>query len=226
MALLMLFAPIAAAESLPSFSGCEPELTNAVPDSYFSDAVFAGDSMMNDIEMFNFFPEANFVCRIGMSPASTGRKQFRQPGSDDLLTLAQAIAQYSPKKIYLLIGSNGLDNITSDVVLRNYGEMLDALTAQIPGAIFYLISPPPTTQETMAAYQGPNVGRYRNFEAGLRQLAEERQMYYIDLYHMIASPAGYLDSHYAASDGYHINRSGNQLLADYIKTHAVTYGAK
>lgn len=230
LALLLAMGGAAAEDSGRLMAFQNPDAPLSVPgaheaegDGYFADAVFIGDSMVDDMEMFDLFPTANYVCRIGMSPLSVGRKQFRVKDSNALETTYEQAARYQPRKLYVLLGSNSLDHKTSDVTLQEYETMADELIAAFPEALIYVISPPPLTKARTAKEVGVSPGRYRNFEAGLRALAEERRFYYIDLYHLIADEEGYMPGRLSAGDGYHLNRTGYTMLADYIRTHTVPY---
>jgi len=185
-------------------------------DDDMADAVFVGDSMVDDLEMLNIFPTANFVCRIGMSPLSVGRRQFRVRGSNELETTYQQIRRYGPKKIYILLGSNSLDNKNSELALVDYRNMLDEFIREFPGVRIFVISPPPMTRERMKKELGIYPRRFMNFEAGLRALCAELALGYIDLYHLVSDEEGYMTMHYAAPDGYHMNINAYQALRELI----------
>ena len=213
-----------AAPRVEGYAEITPPECGPVPDSYFSDAVFLGDSMASNLEMLNLFPEAEFVWKVGMSVNSTRYRQFKVKGESKKDTAIEAVARYSPKKLYILLGSNSLDVVTSQAVIKDYHAMLDSIIEMMPDTVIYVLSPPPMTARAFSKVSGPNPKRYANFEEGLRQIAQERGLYYIDLYHMVADEKGYLRRDMAAGDGYHLNQETSQALADYIKTHAVPYG--
>ena len=205
-----------------------PQAHEPCADSYFSDAVFVGDSMTSSLESLDLFPEAEFIWNIGMSIASTKHHQFKLPGVSKKATAFEAVASHAPKKIFIFLGSNTLDVVKSTAALNDYQAMLDAMIACAPDAILYAISPPPMTpgrfkKETTS---GANPNRYKLFEEGLRQICEARGVYYIDLYHLVTDDNGYMKRECAAGDGYHLNAATSQALADYIRRHTVPYGAE
>lgn len=204
-----------------------PEAHDAAPDSYFSDAVFIGDSIMGDIEALDLFPEAEYVARIGMTVASFRYKQFKVRGTSEQESGYDAVARRNPKKVYILLGANGLDITTSEAILNDYNVMLDRLLPMIPDAIVYAICPPAVTKKKHATEKNiPSAGRYRNFAEGLQEICRQRGIYYIDLYGMTLDDDGYMKPTCAAGDGYHINFDMCRTLADYIKCHTVPYGAE
>ena len=197
-------------------------------DSYFSDAVFVGDSMTASLESLDLFPEAEFIWNKGMSIASTKHRQFKQAGKSQKATAFEMVESCAPKKIFIFLGSNTLDVVKSTPALNDYQAMLDSMIATAPEALIYAISPPPMTsgrfkKETTS---GANPKRYQLFEEGLREICEERGVYYIDLYHMVTDENGYMKRDCSAGDGYHLNADTSTALADYIKCHTVPYGAE
>lgn len=228
---LMLLCAVscALAEDAPA-AFCNPDMPppfaeehEPVGDEYFEDAVFIGDSMMEYVEMYELIPTAHYVWKIGMSPGSVGHKDFRVRGSSERLSGYDYAASFSPKKLYIWLGANGLDTSTSDAVLANYEKLADRLIEKFPDALIYVISPPPTTYARMTERDHVPVKRYVNFEEKLRELAERRGFYYIDMYHLVADAQGYLPTGYSMGDGYHLNREALTLMTDYIRTHTVDY---
>lgn len=232
MLLLFTLCPAVAEEERPKayqpegYTDIVPPEHEPVGDSYFSDAVFVGDSMTSSLESLNLFPEAEFIFNIGMSIASAKRNQFRLPGVSGKVSAFEAAAHYEPAKVFIFLGSNTLDVVKSTPALNDYQAMLDQMIAALPNAVIYAISPPPMTPARFKkeVKSGANPARYRLFEEGLRAICEERGVYYIDLYHMVTDENGYMKRACAAGDGYHLNADTSAALADYIKRHAVPYG--
>ena len=194
-----------------------------VDDEYFSDAVFIGDSMMEYVEIYELLPTAHFVWRIGMSPMSVGRKQFRVRGSEEMLTTYEYALQFAPRKLYLWLGANGLDIKASQGVIDDYEALADEVVSRFPQALIYVISPPPMTKARMDEEQYVVPGRYVKFEQLLRELAARRNFYYVDLYHMVADEDGYLPEAYSMGDGFHLNKTAYRLLTDALRACAVPY---
>ena len=192
-------------------------------DDYFDDAVFIGDSMMEYLEMYELLPTANYIWLIGMSPMSAGRRQFRIAGNSEKVSAYDVADQYSPTKIYVWLGANGLDIKGSDAVIADYEKLADDLITRFPNALIYVISPPPMSRDRMAKEQYVVPGRYSKFEGLLRELAGRRNFYYVDMYHMIADAEGYMPLKYSLGDGFHLNRTALTLLTDYLRTHTVPY---
>lgn len=226
----MLFT-CAAAEEAPVLTALyNPDYPDAVVaeheptgDEYFTDAVFIGDSMMEYVELLDELPTANYVWNIGMSPASVAHKQFRVKGSSERLSGFEQTALYQPRKIYILLGSNGLDHYPTSYVVADYEKLADTLITTFPEALIYVIAPPPMSRERMKEEGNIPKGRYANFADELKALAERRHFYYIDLYHMVVDANGYLPDEYDAGDGFHLSNRAYSMLIRQVRMQAVPY---
>ena len=228
--LSLLLTPPAAAEEAPA-KGFKPEgYPDLIPpecepvgDSYFADAVFIGDSIMVGIESASVFPEADYVCRVGMSIDGTLHRNQDLRGVNHKVRAVDVAASYQPKKIYVLLGVNTLDAYPAERALKDYGLFLDELLPLVPDCIVYLLSVPPMSKRGFEKNGTTNPARYQEFERMLRQLAQDRNLYYIDLYHLLADEAGIMKDEYAAGD-YHLQKAAFALLRDYLMTHAIPWG--
>lgn len=191
-------------------------------DEYFTDAVFVGDSMMEYIELLGEIPTANYVWKIGMGPGTVGQKQFRVRGQEEYLSAYDMIVQYNPKKIFILLGGNGLDWYGSDVVIADYEVMVDQLITLCPEAMIYVISCSPGSAEAMAG-RGTPPGRFVQFAEKLQALAERKGLYYLDFYSLVADENGALPQEYDSGDGYHLSTPAYQKLIQLVRTHTVPY---
>lgn len=207
----------------PEFPSAVVEEHEPTGDEYFADAVFIGDSMMERVETLGEIPTANFVWMVGMSPASAGRKQFRVRGSEEKLTTYEMAARYQPKKLYILLGTNGLNNFPSQTILGDYERLADDLITHFPDALIYVIAPPPMSYKRMTGENNIPAGRYRIFAEELKALAQRRHFYYIDLYHLLIDGNGYLPSQYDSGDGYHLSPRAYTIFVDAVRRQTVPY---
>lgn len=191
-------------------------------DDYFTDAVFIGDSMMEYVELLGEIPTANYVWKIGMGPATMGIKQFRVRGQEERLSAYEMVASYQPRKIFIMLGANGLDFNPSAVVIENYEIMADTLITLCPDAMIYVLSAPPGSADMMKAL-GIAPGRYAEFAVQLKALAERRGFYYLDLYSMVVDANQALPRKYDSGDGFHMSTLAYQELVAMVRRHTVPY---
>lgn len=216
----------AAAEQLqspgnPDFPPPLVEAHEPEGDEYFADAVFIGDSMMENVETSGLIPTANYISRIGMSAHSMDDRQFRVQGHSGRLNAYEYAATYQPAKVYVWIGANGLSYNTSDTIIGDYERVADDLITHFPDALIYVISPPPMTKVRMNGEKKIPAGRYAEFNEKLCRLAQRRGFYYIDMYSLVTNEEGYLRKEYAAGDGFHLSREAYVLLTDAVRSQTV-----
>lgn len=216
-------APVLTALYNPDFPSPVVEEHEPTGDEYFTDAVFIGDSMMEYVEMLGELPTANYVWQIGMSPASVGRKQFRVKGTNERLTTYEQAALYNPKKLYIMLGANGLDGFATQYIVADYERLADALITNFPDALIYVITPPPMSYKRMTGDRRARAKRYANFAEELKALAERRHFYYIDLYHLVVDEDGYLPGKYDAGDGFHLSNRAYSMLLEQVRKQTVPY---
>lgn len=191
-------------------------------DEYFTDAVFVGDSMMEFVELLGEIPTANYVWKVGMSAKAMGHKLFRVRGQNDYLSAYEMIAQYNPRKIFILLGGNGLDWNSADTVIVDYEAMVDQLITLFPEAMIYVISTPPGAAEKMRE-RGNSPARFVEFATKLQELAERKGLYFLDLYSLVVDENGALPPMYDSGDGYHLSTLAYQKLIHLVRTHTVPY---
>ena len=76
----------------------------------------------------------------------------------------------------------------------------------------------PVSEEVSATHNYITNGRIDEFNGLLRELAEEKQVYYVDTGSAVASEDGSLPEG-AAADGIHLNKEYCEKWLDYLKTH-------
>lgn len=189
-------------------------------DDYFEDAVFLGDSIMENIEMLDLFPTANFVTLIGMSPISTDKKLFIRKRDDRWVTAYDMINEYPHKKIFILLGSNALDHKTYEGTLNDYRVMMERMIQEYPDTVFYVLCPTSPNRARLKK-DGLDIRRYWYFREGLMALAEEKQLYFLDAFMLLADEDGYLKENYAGPDGFHLRLEGSKLIEELVRTHTV-----
>lgn len=228
LALLMLGCVAAQAET-PSQGVCHPDYPAPLApeheptgDEYFTDAVFVGDSMMEYVELLGEIPTAEYVWQIGMGPATVGIKQFRVRGETENFSALEMIARCEPRKIYIMLGANGLDWYPSDTVIADYEVMVDQLIALCPEAMIYVLSAPPGSTSMMDQL-GIVPGRYADFATKLEALAARRDLYFLDLYSILVDEKGALPRVYDSGDGFHMTTAAYQLMIDMVRRHTVPY---
>ncbi|MCH5212948.1 MAG: DUF4358 domain-containing protein [Oscillospiraceae bacterium] len=178
-----------------------------VDDSYFTDAVFFGDSITLAHSMNSSLP-AQFVAQTSLNTMT-----MNSSGSADQLLGKTDITKY-----YLMIGINEIHYTAVDDYIRRYGELIDKLKEEHPDTVIYIESLLPIEERV----EGNPVRKASIDEANERllELAKDKECYYLDINSYIAEDDGYLEDG-TATDGIHFYGATHEKWDEYLKTHAV-----
>ena len=180
-------------------------LANA-DESYFEDALFIGNSRTVGMYLFGDMPEnTDFFADVGMTIYDVMDANIDVPpesGSSNTLTGLLTAKQYG--KIYIMFGINELGTGTSESFVEYYQSVVQQICQMQPDAIVYVQS-----IINVAASAETDVISNANINeknALLSQIADNKQVFYIDLNPSLVDSSGYLNSDYT-SDGIHLGGS-------------------
>ncbi len=195
--------------------------TPQVDDSYFDDAMFVGDSITTGIELYGVMPNATVVASTGINPNTIMTTPDIELADGSSVTILQAMSAYHPKKIYIMLGSNGVEFIGKETMMELYGEFIDAVKAQHPDSIIYLQSILPVTQAKEAASPELSNDKIDEYNAAIMELAGEKEAYYLNVAESFKDETGALPDEASPNDGMHFGVSHYEVWMDYLKCHAV-----
>ena len=193
-----------------------------VEDDYFSDAVFIGDS--RTVGMYEY-GELEEISTFYASTGLTVYKLFDSaivnvPGQKQKITVEEALQNNSFSKIYLMVGINEMGTGTVETFIEKYKEVVAHLQELQPEAILYIQGIMKVT--TKRSEQGDYINNEgiiaRNQE--LEKLADNRQVFYLDVNPVICDETGGLVEDYTF-DGVHLKAKYIQIWKDYLKQHAI-----
>ena len=208
------FAKTSAYNSVPDINyGIVPELP-VVDDSYFDDAVFVGDSLTMGISYFAGF-NSEFLSIAGLST-----KSLKSEPLANGKTVYQTIADMDRlNKLYIMLGTNEMAYEKPWEFIARYSEFIDYVRGYFPNVLIYIQSIMPVSEKRS---QNSGIKNYMvtDHNIYLKNLATEKQCYYIDVNSHFAGPDGYLPAE-AGGDGIHLSPQNYRKMAQYLKSHAV-----
>lgn len=188
-----------------------PYHEQAAPDDYFEDALFLGNSLFEGLGIYSYVYDEN-IAKATFDTA-TSMTIF---GAGDYISDA-ASGGYG--KIYIGLGLNeiGYDH---EAIREENKKAIDTIRAGNPDAIIYLFSLTPISK-----YRSENDSLYNNTNAAaisqvLREVAEEKECYFIDLVPVLAGDDGYLPSD-VTSDGVHCVKEYYPRWYEYLEHNYV-----
>ena len=188
-----------------------------VDDSFFNDAAFFGNSLVDGLHIFGGLTGGDFFAETSASVVSVGMTRDSQTSDGTAATLLQALQEKQYGKIYILLGVNEM-GFNTDSFVSLYGAMLDEIAAAEPEAELYIMSLTPITEQRSAAEDIFSRDRVEEFNARLLTLAEERGCHYVDLFDGLSDGTGWLDPA-QSTDGIHFTPDKYPEWAEYLRTH-------
>ena len=189
---------------------------------YFDDALFVGDSITEGIKLYDVMSNATVLSSTGVNLDSLYTKDAVTLADGSKAPILEASKNYSPGKIYLMMGVNSL--LSDEESFRAaYGRVVDTLTSQHPDAIFYIQSILPVTADyekrQNAVADNKKIDRYNEI---LKELAAEKQVYYLNVAEVFKDADGCLPNSASPKDGIHFGSSWYRKWFDYLRSHGVT----
>lgn len=187
----------------------DPRFTQ-VDASYFDDAVFIGDSHTDGFMDYAGLPNADYLCRTGLTVWSAA-EDAEFPGGQ---TLAQALSGKHYGKVYMMLGINELGTGSAESWAAQYKVLLDQVRSLQPDAIVFLQAIFHTTQEKSdSTFYTNSPINARNTE--LQKLADGVNVFFVDCNPVFDDSSGALRADYSG-DGVHVKAAYYPLWRDYL----------
>ena len=122
----------------------------------------------------------------------------------------------SKENYYLDIADAVLERSTC--MRRKYGAIIDSAKQFHPDAIIYIESILPVTTTNKYKLDNQTIDEYNEV---LMKLAEEKEVYYLDINSSLKNSEGALPTEASPADGMHFGAAYYQKWFDYLKTHTV-----
>ena len=189
---------------------------------YFSDAVFIGDSITTGITVYDFMENTTVYAEKGINPKTIYEKPVVKQDGENCTIMDAVKNKAGVKKMYVLLGSNGIEWMDTASFSSSYAKLIDDLKSYHPDAMIYVQSIFPITahREEQNAAEGKDFNKVKidAFNQSLQQLAEEKQVYYLAVNTALEGEDGYLPAD-SSPDGVHLTASYYQKWFDYLRTH-------
>ena len=189
-----------------------PAQTTEATASYFADAGFLGNSVLSGLWWYDYadlLPDDDFYWSDGLTVLGASPYAAKMSGYG---------------KIYVGFGMNEL-GYEKTTLRQAYNTVLDQLEANNPDCIIYLVSVTPVSLWKSSNDSLITREEVRPFNDMLRQLAREREVWYLDVYNVLCDEDGYLPSD-VTNDGVHFTPAHYELWFDYMNTHYVPDGTE
>ncbi len=205
--------------SNPDSSAIVPRQPTPVDDSYFSDAVFIGDSRMEGFRNSSGITTGTFLTSVGMSLSSMTNSAIISTSSGNV-TVPAALSGGKYGKIYVMLGANDLGTYDWEEFEEGFAAVLERFHEIQPDAIIYVCSCIYVEEDKVTTGDYVNNANADILNAILLQVCEDEGFYYLDLNEVLSNGSGALIEG-ASADGVHLNQEYCEAMLNYMKTHYI-----
>ncbi len=199
-----------------------PQSGETLDNSYFDDALFVGDSITEGIGSYALMKNAGVVAFTGINTDTIMTREVIRNDQGELETMLEAASHYpDAKKIFVMLGANGIAWIGKESFVENYGAFLDALREQHPDADIFVESILPVTAQYETENEQITNAKIREYNQALLAMAQQKEYYYLDVESVFADENGCLPDEASPTDGMHFGPKYYEMWFDYLKCHAV-----
>lgn len=197
--------------------------SKAVDSSYLDDAVFIGDSISVSLSLYKALPAKNVIATQNVSLYQVINDKEVFATAKGKVSLKTALKGKDPKKIYVLLGANGMNGWSNKKQIGYYETLLDQLEDWYPDAIIYVESMTPVTASRNKTDKKINNTKIEDYNERLLKLVEERgdHVYYLNIAETLKTKYGNLKAKYDGGDGLHFSPAAAKAVVQYALTHTV-----
>ncbi|MEA4894062.1 MAG: GDSL-type esterase/lipase family protein [Oscillospiraceae bacterium] len=203
--------------SEPVAAGPDLEAHDPVDDSFFEDAAFMGNSLMDGFRLFSGLTTCDYYAATSMTVVAATSKACITLDNGNAGTIVDGVTQKPYGKIYILLGINEI-GFDVQTFIDYYSAMLDTIITAQPDCDIYIMGITPVSEAKSNSSTTFNMTRITEYNTALRQLAADKSCYYMDLVSALAGSDGYLPAN-ETTDGVHFSAKVYQTWLDYVKTH-------
>lgn len=202
--------------SQPEVSEPSDVLSTDYHKEVFSNDLFIGDSITTGLYLYNILSPKNVAAAVGYTPYKAYTTEIELGNGTTGTALDYAVSM-QPKRIFLMLGSNGITAAAS--MEDSYRTLIEKLEDKCPDSEIYCISVTPVTNDsTSAAAAGITNDMITGFNKFVKALAKEKGLTYIDLYSLLSDNNGYFLHEYAENDGLHFKGATYRVMLAYIES--------
>ena len=190
-----------------------------VEQAYFDDALFIGDSRTVGLSEYSYLDNATYYSDVGLSVYSVFNKKIAKIDKKSV-TLEEALKKKQFKKVYIMLGINELGTGTTKTFVAKYKEMIDQILELQPDAyimIQAIMNVGKEMSDTDKLFNNKNISD-RN--EGLETLADNQQIFYINVNEALTDKNGYIPEDYTF-DSIHLKGKYYDKWADFLMKNGV-----
>ena len=187
--------------------------------SYFSDAVFIGDSRTVGLHDYGGLDNSTFYATVGMNVYKLWQDKFCEVDGQKV-TLEEALRARHYGKIYFQIGINEMGRGTVDGFMSAYEQSVQKFRELQPDAIIFVQAIMKVAKEKSDVDPIFNNAGIEERNARIAQLADGKNIFYIDVNEVVCDENGALQSD-LTFDNIHLLGSKYNIWVDFLKQKGI-----
>lgn len=205
----------------PGSLGQVPE-SAPVDDAYFRDAVFIGDSRTEGLSLYSGIYDTTYYTAKGLMVDTAFTKKVipGETAQEEKMTVVEALAKHSFRKVYIMLGVNELGWAYASVFQTRYAKLVDEIKRLQPDAIIYIQSIMPVTAEKSSSHAYITNDRIHTYNDLIQEMCREKGVYYLNVAEAVMDSSGELPAD-GSTDGVHLKPSYCKKWLAYLKNHAL-----
>jgi len=194
--------------------------TPPVDLSYFSDALFIGDSRVVGLMLYSGLTETAFYAEKGLNVNTLLSNRLVLLTGGNKITIPEALRKQSFGKIYIKIGLNELGWRNISLFADAYGAAIDRIRELQPDAVIYVQSILPVSRKKSEDSSIFTNKRIMEFNEAIKKMTWEKDVHYLDVYGGMIDDQGNMPEA-AGHDGVHLNKEYCLKWVEYLIRHTV-----
>lgn len=175
-------------------------------------SAFIGNSIIDDLYVSGFYPDADYYGKIGL----TVRSVFDTPLDNGTVPVIDELDGHDYSEVFVMLGENELGWPATDVFAEEYANVIQKVHEYCPNATVYVMSILPLSAEASARNEdGANMDAVNLFNELLTRVAGENDAVFLDFTSAMKNEDGYLPDE-ASADGMHLNTTYLKKWAEMI----------
>lgn len=180
----------------------------------FADDLFIGDSISTGLSLYGLLDSDNVFAKQGLNPDTIHDTTVETALGE--LTAAQYAKERQPKRIFIMLGSNGIAFMSDSGMLDGIDTLVKDFQRDTTAKIF-LISITPVGKDAAVIEDGLTNDRVNAYNKELKAYAEENGLTYVDLNSRLLDSDGNFNAELAENDGLHFKLDSYKIMLGLLE---------
>lgn len=195
--------------------------SETVPESWFADAVFIGNSLEQGFMLYAGLDYGDIYATQSITLSNIYFQMVVDIDEETRLTILEAMGRKQYGKVFVMLGINEMSYATTGGFYDSYAALVDDIRELEPNAEVYLQAILPVTEEESESSSAFTNARIREFNDVIMQVAKDKEAHYLDIYEAMADESGCLPPG-SSFDGIHPYSQYYPRWLTYLQSHTVT----